>query len=168
MPLQWAKNGKIVGQKVQAKKTRGSNKSISRKIFWPKSIFCNFKNGQKSIFELGKSLKMQYHEKKFRFIWFHEFFSTTFLNFLARCACSTITVFKFLECSIQVIPLLLCRFGQFWPPPGFRSHTLRKFLYESKLGGTWVLKFRERSFTWIIAGRPPKRVFSFWPQSWAG
>ena len=26
-------------------------------IFWPKSIFCNFKNGQKSIFELGVSQK---------------------------------------------------------------------------------------------------------------
>ena len=37
------------------------------KLFWPNSIFCNFKNGQKSIFELGKSLKlpnMQFHEKK--------------------------------------------------------------------------------------------------------
>ena len=36
-------------------------------IFWPNSIFCNFKNGQKSIFELGKSLKLpeiQFHEKK--------------------------------------------------------------------------------------------------------
>ena len=32
-----------------------------------KSIFCNFKNGPKSIFELGISLKlseMQFHEKK--------------------------------------------------------------------------------------------------------
>ena len=38
-----------------------SNKSIS--------IFCNFKNGQKSIFELEKSFKlpeMQFHEKKSR------------------------------------------------------------------------------------------------------
>ena len=45
-----------------------SNKSISRKNFWPNSIFCNFKNGQKPIFELGKSLKlpkMQFHEKIF-------------------------------------------------------------------------------------------------------
>ena len=35
------------------------------KIFGTKSIFCNFKNGQKSIFELEKSLKlpkMQFHE----------------------------------------------------------------------------------------------------------
>ena len=33
------------------------------KIFWPKLIFCNFKNGQKSIFELGKSLKLNiFHE----------------------------------------------------------------------------------------------------------
>ena len=28
------------------------------KIFWQKSNFCNFKNGQKSIFELGKCLKL--------------------------------------------------------------------------------------------------------------
>ena len=56
-------------KKVQAKKLVKSNKSISRKnFFWPNSIFCNFKNGQKSIFELGKSLKlpkMQFHEKFF-------------------------------------------------------------------------------------------------------
>ena len=35
--------------------------------FWPNSIFCNFKDGQKSIFELGKSLKLlktQFHEIK--------------------------------------------------------------------------------------------------------
>ena len=59
------------------------------KIFWPNSIFCNFKNGQKSIFELGKSLKMpkmQFHEKFFGFIWFYEFLVWTFLNFLAGCA----------------------------------------------------------------------------------
>ena len=57
--------------------------------FGPNSIFCNFKNGQKSIFELGKSLKlpeMQFHEEKKWFVWFHEFFCWTFLNFLARCA----------------------------------------------------------------------------------
>ena len=42
-----------------------SNKSISRKKFLTKIHLCNFKNGQKSIFELGKSLKlpkMQFHE----------------------------------------------------------------------------------------------------------
>ena len=35
-----------------------------------KSIFCNLKNGQKSIFELGKRLKlpkMQFHEKNFEY-----------------------------------------------------------------------------------------------------
>ena len=42
-------------------------KKISRNFYWPDFIFCNFKIGQKSIFELGKSLKlpkMQFHEKK--------------------------------------------------------------------------------------------------------
>ena len=34
-----------------------AKKSISRKFFCPNSTFCHFKNGQKSIFELGKSLK---------------------------------------------------------------------------------------------------------------
>ena len=33
-----------------------SNKSIWQNIFWPKSIFSNFKNGQKSIFVLRKCL----------------------------------------------------------------------------------------------------------------
>jgi len=58
------------------------------KFFWPNSIFCNFKNGQKSIFELGKSLKppkMQHHEKKILIILFYEFFTWTFLNFMAYC-----------------------------------------------------------------------------------
>ena len=45
-----------------------SNKSISRKkIFLPNSIFRNFENGQKSIFELGNSLKLpkiQFQPKK--------------------------------------------------------------------------------------------------------
>ena len=49
-----------------------SNKSISRNfVFWPKSIFCNFKNGQKPFFELWKSLKlpkMQFHEKKWIYL----------------------------------------------------------------------------------------------------
>ena len=57
--------------------------------FGSNSIFCNFKNGQKSIFELGKSLKlpeMQFHEKKFFDLFdFTSFFARTFLNFLALC-----------------------------------------------------------------------------------
>ena len=42
-----------------------SNKSISWIFFWPNSIFCNFKNGQESIFELRKSLKMQFQVNNF-------------------------------------------------------------------------------------------------------
>ena len=51
---------------------------------WPNSIFCNLKNGQTSIFELGKSLKllkMQIHVKKYWFIWFHEFFCLNAFKF---------------------------------------------------------------------------------------
>ena len=51
-------------KKVQGKRTLVLNqinqfheKNFLTKIF-AKSIFCNFKNGQKSIFELGESLKM--------------------------------------------------------------------------------------------------------------
>ena len=40
-----------------------SNKSISRIIFWPNSIFCNFK------------------KKNVWFIWFHKFFCLDFLKF---------------------------------------------------------------------------------------
>ena len=55
-------------KKSRPKKFVKSHKSISRKHFWPNSFFCNFKIVQKSIFELGKSLKLpevQYHEKQF-------------------------------------------------------------------------------------------------------
>ena len=37
---------------------------FQEKIFWPKSIFCYFKNGQKSIFGLGKLPEMQFHGEK--------------------------------------------------------------------------------------------------------
>ena len=77
-------------KKSRPKKLVKSNKSTSQMFFWTNSIFCNFKNGQKSIFELGKSLKlpkMQFHikKKRRRFIWFHEFFcldSFKFSDFL--------------------------------------------------------------------------------------
>ena len=45
-----------------------SNKPISWNFFLTKIHFCNFKNGQKSIFELGKSSKlpkMQFYEENF-------------------------------------------------------------------------------------------------------
>ena len=61
---QWARKF----EKVQSKKTREIKyKSISRKFFLPNSIFCYFKNGQKSILEVGKSLKlpeMPFHGEK--------------------------------------------------------------------------------------------------------
>ena len=57
-------------------------------FFWQNSIFGHFKNGQKSIFELGKSLKlpkMQLSEKNFFDLFdFTSFFAWTFLKFLAR------------------------------------------------------------------------------------
>jgi len=49
-------------------------------------FFCNFKNGQKSIFELGKLPNMQFHEKKNDLFDFTSIFAWTFLNFLAHCA----------------------------------------------------------------------------------
>ena len=58
-----------VGQKnlknSRPKKFVKSNKSISQMGFLPKSIFCYFKNVQKSTFELGKSLKLNiFHENQ--------------------------------------------------------------------------------------------------------
>ena len=57
---QWARKYK----KVQVKKLVKSNTSIS--------IFCNFKKGQKSIFELGKTLKLP-HTQNFYFTSFQNF-----------------------------------------------------------------------------------------------
>ena len=60
-------SGPEILKKSSPKKLVKSHKSISRIISRPNSNFCNFKNGQKSIFQLGKSLKlpkMQFHEKK--------------------------------------------------------------------------------------------------------
>ena len=65
-------------KKVQSRKNSWNHiNQFHEKIFGPNSIFCNFKNGQKSIFELGRSLKrikMQFHETKIGYIWFHEIF----------------------------------------------------------------------------------------------
>ena len=58
------------------------------KSFSPNSIFCNFKNGQKSIFEPTKSLKlpnMQFHEKKFDLFDFTIFLPGIFLIFWPSC-----------------------------------------------------------------------------------
>ena len=51
-----------MGQKIKKKVLKSNN------FFDKNPFFCNFKNGQKSIFEQGKSLKlpeMQFHEKIF-------------------------------------------------------------------------------------------------------
>ena len=80
-----ASNGFFENKKSSGQKTREIKEfNFTKKIFWPNSIFCDFKNGQKSCFELGKSLKlpeMQFHEKKNWFIWFHEFFCLDFFKF---------------------------------------------------------------------------------------
>ena len=67
--------------KVQAKKNSCNQLNF---LFDQIPIFCNFKNGQKSIFELGKSLKLskiQFHENNLWFICFHEFFCLDFFKF---------------------------------------------------------------------------------------
>ena len=80
-----------------SQKARKIKKSPGQKNSWNQinqlhenSIFCNFKNSQKSIFELGKSLKLpkiQCHKKFFIFLFdFTSFFAWTFLNFLAYYA----------------------------------------------------------------------------------
>ena len=55
-------------KKSRPKNSRNQINQFHEIFFWPNSIFCNFKISQKSIFELGKSLKqpkMQFHEKIF-------------------------------------------------------------------------------------------------------
>ena len=71
----------IVGQKILKnpgpKNLWNQINQFHEILFWQKYIFCNFKNDQKSFFELEKSLKlpeMQFHIKKNLSIWFHEFF----------------------------------------------------------------------------------------------
>ena len=64
--------GQKIKKKAQAKKHVKSNKSS-----FTKKIIFNFKNGQKSIFEVGKNLKlpeMQFHEKKLDIFDFMSFF----------------------------------------------------------------------------------------------
>ena len=57
---------------------------FTKNFFDQTPILCNFKNGQNSIFELGKSLKlpeMQLHGKKIDLFVFMSFFAGTFVNF---------------------------------------------------------------------------------------
>ena len=65
-------------KKSRPKKLMKSNNSILRKIFWPNFIFCNFKNDQTSIFELGKSLKTAKNAISRKKNWFHKFFCLDF------------------------------------------------------------------------------------------
>ena len=62
-------------------------KSPGHEIFFcPNSIFCNFKNGQKSIFKLGKSFKltkMQFNEKIFLIHLTSRYFCLDFFQFSA-------------------------------------------------------------------------------------
>ena len=63
----------------------GNRNTVGQKIFLNKFHFLQFQKGQKkSIFELGKSLKLpkiQFHRQKNEFIWFHEFFCLAFFSF---------------------------------------------------------------------------------------
>ena len=50
-----------VGQKIKKspdqKNSWNQINQFQEKYFWPNSVFCNFKNGQKSIFELRKKFE---------------------------------------------------------------------------------------------------------------
>ena len=78
-----------VGQKikkVQAKKLVKFNKSISRCFFYQILHFWQFQKWPKINFWTGKKFKTDKNAiSRNLFIWFHEFFAWTFLNFLARC-----------------------------------------------------------------------------------
>ena len=59
---QWTENGKNSAinniSPGQKKPSWNQINQFYENLFWPNSIFCNFNNGQKSIFELWKSLKL--------------------------------------------------------------------------------------------------------------
>ncbi len=78
----WARKFK----KVQAKKNRELKEINFKKYFLPNSIFCNFINGQKSIFEMGKKFKTGKNSISFDLFDFTSYFAWTFLIFMASCA----------------------------------------------------------------------------------
>ena len=86
---QWARKFK----KVQLKKNSWNQiNQLHEKFFWSESIFCNFTNGQNSIFELGKSLKppkMQFHEKKILIYLISRVFCLDFFKFSRPPCCES-------------------------------------------------------------------------------
>ena len=93
-----------------------SNKSISLKIFLTKFHFFNLRNGQKSIFELGKLPKMQFHGKKKFFLTYlisRVFLPQFFFNFLTHCVIKQFALFpiewtEFLDRAFRsIIPTIL-------------------------------------------------------------
>ena len=82
-----------------------SNQSISRTFFWANSVFCNFKNGQKSIFELGKKFKSARNviSPKNWFIWFHEFSCLDFFKFSGPLCAASRPVSKLLAIIFSTI-----------------------------------------------------------------
>ena len=68
---------------IKLKKVQPKNSQNQINQFHENSIFCNFKNDQKSIFELGKQPKMQFHEKKMIYL-ISRVFLPGFLKFSGR------------------------------------------------------------------------------------
>ena len=93
----WGKNFSALFLNYVHTKSQKIKKSLGQKNSWnqinrfqeiffrPSSIFCNYKNDQKSIFELEKSLKlpeMQFHEKNYFDLFdFTSFFRLDFFKF---------------------------------------------------------------------------------------
>ena len=114
-------------------------------LFWPISIFCNFKNGQKSIFEQGKSLKlpkMQFHENNLWFIWFHDIFCLDFFELLLVLTYGRLIYFPWFPFQCLLVGLscgtnALERFDQFWGCSVHRFHhrtwTVLAFFWEVSL-----------------------------------
>ena len=75
------------------------------KFFWSNDIFCNFKNGQKSIFELGKKFKSARNviSQKNWFIWFHEFTCLVFFKFSGPLCAASRPVSKLLAIIFSTI-----------------------------------------------------------------
>ena len=117
-------------KKVQTKKNLSNQINQFHELFLTKSILCNFKNGQKLIFELAKSLKVlkiQFPEKNYLISQF--FFCLDFLKFSGwlwyrtQKYCKNVQTWK--------VDLFIFSIGPFrkkWPQINF-FFQYRKYLY---------------------------------------
>ena len=110
-----------------------SNKSIARNFFGAEFHFLQFQKWPKINYWTGKKFKTAKNAISlkifFGFIWFHEFFAWTFLNFLARCVSPKQSLQNLLEITLKFVKKII---------PNVSAILLPTYIGSNMLG--WIIQ----------------------------